>query len=52
MKSLASIIAYFLPKEVKYIAMLDWMDQCPSGKLTVEDPKYTLRIVKIEKESS
>lgn len=41
-----SFLAYILPKEVKYIAMLDWMDQTPVGHLTVQDPNYTLRIEK------
>lgn len=52
MKALASIIAYFLPKRVKYIAMLDWMDQLLSDHLTVECPEYSLRIVKINKEDA
>jgi hypothetical protein len=46
MNKLALIIAYFLPKEVKYTAVLDWMDDLPACTLVVEDPAYTLRLEK------
>jgi hypothetical protein len=48
MKKIALIIAYFLPKQVKHTAMLDYFDQLPMGELTVIDPKnmYILRIKK------
>jgi hypothetical protein len=51
MNKLALIVSYFLPKRIKYYAMLDWMDECTEGTLTVENPRYILHIHKIQKES-
>jgi hypothetical protein len=52
MNKLALLVAYFLPKEVKYMAVLDWMDDLPPCTLVVEDPVYTLRLEKTLKPRS
>jgi phage-related protein len=52
MNKLALIVAYFLPKKIKFIAMLDWMDQLSADHLTVECAEYSLRMVKVKKEDA
>lgn len=51
MKNLALIVSYFLPKRVKFFAMLDYFDQLPEGTriITVENKDYKLMLEKLEK---
>jgi hypothetical protein len=49
MNTFALIFSYFLPRRIKYYAMLDWMDDYPERVITVECPTYILRIEKIHK---
>jgi hypothetical protein len=49
MNKIALIVSYFLPKSVKYYAMLDWMDDLSCDDLTIECPEYTLRVEKVTK---
>lgn len=48
MNNLVLLISYFLPKKIKYCAMLDCLDELPFGRMVIRDKnlKYTVVIVK------
>jgi hypothetical protein len=46
---LAIIVASFLPRRVKYYAMLDWTNWCPVDTFIIEDKNFAVRIEKVLK---
>jgi hypothetical protein len=46
--AIASIVAFFLPRRVKYYAMLDWIDWFPAeaAPMTIDCPRYRSQITK------
>lgn len=49
LEKIALLVSYFLPKSVKFYAMLDWMDQASFDDFSVESKDYLFTLSKQRK---